>query len=110
MAAPLPTWSTGAAGPLDKLLRETVASGDFPAVFMGVASADRILHWNQYGDRVYGDPGQGPVDENTSESLDEDKGIPLADVCSHRTLLSDEADHVHCRSAARGQGSRFAGQ
>jgi hypothetical protein len=70
MNAPLPTWNSQAARSLDKLLEETVSSGDFPALFMGATTADRILYWNQQGNRVYGDPSRGPVDENTSKSRD----------------------------------------
>jgi hypothetical protein len=52
---------------IDNLLRETVESKRVPATFFGVTTADSELYYDQKGDRIFGKPDQGEVDEHTSK-------------------------------------------
>lgn len=53
---------------LDKLLRERVARRDLPAIFLGATNADETIYLNQAGERVFGNPSAGEVNEDTRES------------------------------------------
>jgi hypothetical protein len=55
---------------LDALLKRTV-EGDappFPAIHFGATTATGELYFNCAGDRVYGEPEKGAVNEDTSEN------------------------------------------
>ncbi|KAK4686966.1 hypothetical protein P7C73_g3164, partial [Tremellales sp. Uapishka_1] len=54
---------------LDTYLRDTVQGHDVPALHFGVTSADDIIYFNQAGDRVFGEPDMGQVDQDTTLEL-----------------------------------------
>lgn len=66
---PLPLPQLASREALDKLLLERVAKRDLPAIFLAATNAEETIYLNQAGERVYGDPSQGEVDEDTREFL-----------------------------------------
>jgi hypothetical protein len=68
----LPTPSIGQVGQaaIDHFLDEVVESKRVPAMFLGVATAKEDSYYGQKGDRVFGHPEKGQVDDHTSEDTD----------------------------------------
>lgn len=52
---------------LRKVLSEPIFKGTIPASTLGVTTAKETLFFEYGGDRVYGKPEQGQIDEDTSE-------------------------------------------
>lgn len=52
---------------LDAVLTKAAASRTVPAVHFAVTTADGPIYGNQAGERVFGEPDKGPVNEDTSE-------------------------------------------
>ena len=52
---------------LDTLLVSKSKEAKVPALHFGVTTGDGVVYFNCAGDRVYGEPDKGQVDENTSE-------------------------------------------
>ncbi|KAI5480308.1 hypothetical protein MNV49_001267 [Pseudohyphozyma bogoriensis] len=65
MSLPLPTLTPEATKPIDAFLKTTVAEGKVPAVFFGATNAKETIYFNQGGEKVAGNPGEGMVDEDT---------------------------------------------
>lgn len=58
----------GGKDALDALLARTQSNGQFPAIHFGATTAHGPIYAAHSGDRVFGSPEQGQVDENTSTS------------------------------------------
>lgn len=65
MSPQLPTLRQGGAETLDKLLHETVARHDIPAMFYLATNAKETIYANQTGEKVFGDPSKGQIDDDT---------------------------------------------
>lgn len=63
-----PKLNDAAKASLDQYLASVADSGNYAAQFMGVTTADGPLYYACKGERVWGEPDKGQVDENTSES------------------------------------------
>lgn len=53
---------------LDDLLDGFVAEKRIPAITFGATTADGLIYFNAKGDKVFGEPDKGQIDENTSTS------------------------------------------
>ena len=84
MSLPTPSIDQAGRSAIDQFLAETVSSRRVPATFLGVTTAKEELYFNQDGERVFGHPDQGLVDDQTSEQPLE---IILVGPCSDRTVL-----------------------
>lgn len=60
-----PTISPEGAAKLSELLHKVVDSREVPAVFFGATTADEELYFDQYGEKVFGQPESGQVDADT---------------------------------------------
>ncbi|KAK4703820.1 hypothetical protein P7C70_g2387, partial [Phenoliferia sp. Uapishka_3] len=69
MSLPLPNLSPAGKQRLDEFLIETVNGREVPALFFGATNATEIIYFNQAGERVFGEPEKGAVDENTTLQL-----------------------------------------
>lgn len=54
---------------LDTLLANTTHTKRFPAIFLGVTSAEGEIYYNQSGEVVFDQPDSGQVNANTGKSL-----------------------------------------
>ena len=84
MSLPTPSIDQAGRSAIDQFLAETVSSRKVPATLLGVTTAKEELYFNQDGERVFGHPDQGLVDDQTSEQLFE---IILVGPCSDRIVL-----------------------
>ncbi|BEI82851.1 hypothetical protein CcaverHIS002_0307190 [Cutaneotrichosporon cavernicola] len=66
---PKPQLSADSKAALDALLAEKVAEKKIPAIFFGASNADGELYFNAMGDKVFGEPDKGQIDENTTVQL-----------------------------------------
>lgn len=62
----VPKLGTGRQEALDTLLKRTVDERTMPAVHFGATTAEDELYFNCRGERVYGEPDKGMVDDDTS--------------------------------------------
>lgn len=92
--------STRGTAVLDKWLDTTSAAGTVPALFLGVATKDKILYYNCKGDRVQGEPDKGQVNQDTSEG----KAVLLTR--SAAVVVHDQARHLDSLSATEGARGR----
>ncbi|KAK8869722.1 hypothetical protein IAR55_000290 [Kwoniella newhampshirensis] len=63
---PLTTLKPSGKASLDELLRVTVERRHVPAVFYGATNAKEEIYFNQLGEKVFGEPSSGQIDENTT--------------------------------------------
>ncbi|WOO82583.1 Acyltransferase LovD [Vanrija pseudolonga] len=66
---PTPTLSAAAKAKLDALLHTSVAQPETPAFAFAAATADELLYFNSAGERVWGSPDKGQVDDTTLYQL-----------------------------------------
>lgn len=69
-ATKAPTLSAEGKAKLDNILQSNVASGAIPGSTFAVATPDANappIYFNTAGDKVFGDPSKGQVDEDTGE-------------------------------------------
>lgn len=66
----MPSLSPQGSRAISAWLEAEVAKKTHPAMFAAVATADKVLYFNAKGDRVFGQPEKGLVDEDTGESCD----------------------------------------
>lgn len=64
---PAPKISDEGKAALDAYLNERVGSKEVPAVFFAVTNKDEEIYINCAGDRKFGHPEEGPVNQDTSE-------------------------------------------
>ena len=69
MTQPLPQLSSQGKERLDKLLTDTVAKRNLPALFFAVANKEGPIYANCAGDNVFGEPDKGSVDQDTTLQL-----------------------------------------
>lgn len=62
-----PILSAKGKAALDELLTSRVESRNIPAATFGVTSADGEIYFNHAGERIFGQPEKGNVDDKTSE-------------------------------------------
>lgn len=67
-AGKTPRLSAEGKAALDALLAKAVATRTVPALHFAATTKDGVLYAGQAGERVFGEPEKGPVDEQTSES------------------------------------------
>ena len=68
MSPQLPAIRQGGAEVLDKLLKDTVAKKQTPAIAYLATNAKEVIYANQEGVKVFGDESSGQIDGDTSES------------------------------------------
>ena len=78
---------------LDRFLKETVEGRNVPAIFIGATTADGEVYYNEGGERIFGEPEKGQVDENTSEYRRTHCRL-RADDGSLANILHNKAHHV----------------
>jgi hypothetical protein len=66
MASRIPQIRKGGKEAIDKLLSESVARRDTPALFFLATNAKETIYCNQDGEVVFGDEGSGKVNADTS--------------------------------------------
>lgn len=66
MPAPKPKLTPEGKRALDAWFKAEVAKGEHPAMFAIVATANDVLFESARGDRVFGQPGKGQVNWDTS--------------------------------------------
>jgi len=64
---PAPKLDASGKAALDTLLKDTVESRNVPATYFGATTADGELYFNCAGERVFGEPDKGMVNEDTSK-------------------------------------------
>lgn len=61
----MPALSADGARAISSWLNAEVDKRDHPALFAGVATADKMLYFNAKGEKVFGQPEKGQVDGDT---------------------------------------------
>jgi len=67
MSIPTPSIDEAGRAAIDKFLADTAGGRRVPATFLGVTTAKGELYFNQDGERVFGEPDKGVVDDQTGE-------------------------------------------
>jgi methyl acetate hydrolase len=67
MTAQLPSLTPEGKASLDKLLQTKVESRTVPATFFGATTAAGPIYFNCAGERVFGEPEKGLVNDDTSQ-------------------------------------------
>ena len=80
-----PSLDSSAKATFDSFLKQAVESRTVPAIHIGAANADEILYFNCAGERVFGEPDEGMVDDDTSMFH---FSRPLADLVQHQSCSS----------------------
>lgn len=53
---------------IDGLISSLVRDGHVPALYLGATSKDGELYWGRGGNRMWGQPAEGLVSDDTSQS------------------------------------------
>lgn len=67
-AQKVPRLSEEGKAALDALLKKAVESRVVPALHFAATTKDDVIYAGQAGERVFGEPDKGQVNEDTSES------------------------------------------
>jgi methyl acetate hydrolase len=67
MSLPTPTLDAAGKSALDAHLQKTLKERKVPATWLGVTTAEKELFFDYGGERVFGKPEEGLVDEHTGE-------------------------------------------
>lgn len=66
MGIPIPRLPSAAQTSIDAFLHDAMKSGNYPAITLGaIGATGEPLYFAFEGDRVYGEPEKGKVDQST---------------------------------------------